>query len=67
MQVNIESDVSINQYVTTQNAPEEGFEPRSPLPDSEVDWDSDENWQRRFWARIMEEKKQRERDILLME
>jgi hypothetical protein len=69
MQINVESGVKyINQYVTTQDeTTEEEEEFEQSQPDSEMDWDSDENWQRRFWARIMEEKKQRERDILLME
>jgi hypothetical protein len=50
MQINIESGVKyINQYVTTQDETteeEEEFEsqPQSLLPDSETDWDSDENW-----------------------
>jgi hypothetical protein len=28
------------------------------------DWNPDANWQQRLWTRIIEEKKQRERDIL---
>ena len=75
VQVNIESDVLINQDVTSQDETIEkeeselAFKQSRPLlPDPEnppIDWD--ETWQRRFWTRIMQEKKQRERDILLME
>jgi len=64
---------SASRDVNTHGCLKWVLQPQSTLPDSEnppasvpIGWDSDENWQRRFWARIMEEKKQRERDILLM-
>jgi hypothetical protein len=73
MQVNIEPDVNIkcikkNQDVTPQDetTEEEEFEqsqPGSPLPDSEMDWDSDENWQRRFFRTILDERKKREEQL----
>jgi hypothetical protein len=63
--------------VITRKAPEEfeQYRPQPQSPDPEdtppitlagLDWDSDENWQRRFWARIMDEKRQREQDIRLL-
>jgi hypothetical protein len=79
MQINIESGVKyINQYITTQDETteeEEEFEqsqPRPSLSDSEnpsvvSDWNPDESWQTRFWARIMDERRQRQQELLLLE
>jgi hypothetical protein len=33
----------------------------------EINWDSDENWHRRFWARTLQEKKERKRELLLIQ
>jgi len=80
IQVNIESDANTrkDQDVATQDetTEEEEFEqpqPQSTLPDSEnplvavaIDWDSDQNWQTRFWARIMDERRQRQQELLLL-
>jgi hypothetical protein len=77
MQVNIiESDtdvkyISKDQNVNSQNAAfEEELQPS--LSDSEdppvaVDWDSEENHQRRFWARVMDEKRERRQELQLIE
>ena len=72
----------IDQDVNSQNAaPEEEerefkqlqqHQPQSSLSDSEIspitlgiDWD--QNWESRFWARIMDERRQRQQELLLIE
>ena len=78
MQVNIESDANVkyfNQDVNSQNATleekEEGeFEqsqsqsvlPGSDDPSVAIDWDSEKNWERRFFKSIMDEKKIRQEE-----
>ena len=71
--------INKNQYVTTQvetTEEEEEFEqsqsqPSLPAVDPEDpsavnDWNPDEAWQRRLWARIIDEKKQRGQEFFLI-
>lgn len=83
MQLNIiESDTNVkyiskDQNVNSQNAApeeEEEFEQYQPTSLSdpedtsiEMDWDSEENHQRRFWARVMDEKRERRQELRLIE
>ena len=69
-EVNIEPDDSI---INSQNATTEEFEQYQPtsLPDPEdspvPDWDSEQNHQRRFWARVMDQKRERRQELRLIE
>jgi hypothetical protein len=71
--------ISKDRNVNSQNVAfeEEEFEEsglQPSLSDSEdppvavaIDWDSDENHQRRFWARVMDEKRGRREELQLIE
>ena len=63
MQVNIiESDINVKYISKDQNVNLQNADP--PVA---ADWDSDENHQRRFWARIMDEKRERRQELQLIE
>jgi soluble cytochrome b562 len=72
-----ESDANV---ISQDEAPEEEeFEqyhqpqPQSSLSNSGkenplgIDWDSEENWERRFWARAMEEREERRKELKLIQ
>ena len=75
MQVNIESDIDdkyvIKETEEIEEASEESNQPQSSIRNSEnqstlgIDWDSEENHQRRFWARVMDEKRERQQQLQL--
>lgn len=77
MQVNIELDID-DKYVIKETeeievASEESNQPQSSIRNSEnqstlgIDWDSEENHQRRFWARVMDEKRERRQELQLID
>jgi hypothetical protein len=77
MQVNIESDIDdkyvIEETEEIEEASEESNQPQPSIRNSEnqstlgIDWDSEENHQRRFWARVMDEKRERRQELQLIE
>ncbi len=77
MQVNIESDIDdkyvIKETEEIEEASEESNQPQSSIRNSEnqstlgIDWDLEENHQRRFWARVMDEKRERRQELQLIE